>query len=55
MQKGSKHTEEAKARIGAKIRGREGTFKGKTHSEETREKMAQGMRAYWAEKKGELQ
>lgn len=55
MQKGSKHTEEAKDKIRRKLKGRAGTFTGRQHSADTKAKQAAGMRAYWAERKGEQQ
>lgn len=40
IEKGIRHTPEVLARIGAKLKGREGPMRGKTHSEESRKKIS---------------
>jgi hypothetical protein len=56
MQKGTHQSEESKAKISAtrKERGYK-TFTGKTHTEYARNRQSEGMKAYWAKKKGEQQ
>jgi len=57
MQKGAKHTEEAKEKNRQANLGRPPT-RGRTgmkNSEFAKQKQAEGMRAYWAKKKGEQQ